>query len=517
MSSANADETQPLLSVGSSQNAFADLPSSNSSVTLLTQPEAGPPLSVNREGLVPLLKSLLVDSVPVTLSYVLQNSIQTVSVLIVGRLGPHELSVAAFSFMLATIGWCVALGGTTALDTLGSQAFAGGDPKSLSVHFQRCLVLLWLLFIPVGFLWANLEPVLLLLGQQPDLSRDVQRFMTVLILGAPGYIGFESLKKYLQCQGIMRASTVVLILVSPVNLGLNVFFVHYTSLGFLGSPVAISATFTLCFLILGTFTYFSPAHRANEAWITANVATVFDLRSCVQCLSLAIPGILMVGTEWAAFEIVALAAGHLGALPLAAQSVIMTADQVLNNIPFGIGVAASTRVGRLIGGQHAQGAKRASHASALLSAIVGVVIMTTLLACKNVFGYAISEDRNVVQLVSKIMPLVASFQICDCLAGSCGGVLRGLGRQHLGAIFNLVAYYVLALPMGIALAFLPQTQLGLQGLWIGQVVALTIIALGEYAVVWLAIDWEREVQLSIERNEAEAKRLHLHEHADQFN
>jgi hypothetical protein len=63
------------------------------------------------------------------------------------------------------------------------------------------------------------------------------------------------------------------------------------------------------------------------------------------------------------------------------------------------------------------------------------------------------------------MPLVASFQVVDGLAGSCGGVLRGMGRQHLGAAFNIVAYYILALPLGIWLAF--RAEYGLQGLWIG--------------------------------------------------
>ena len=157
------------------------------------------------------------------LSYVLQNSIQTVSVLVAGRLGPDELSAAAFSLMLAmvlgentfffnavcalicsdslTLGWCIALGGTTALDTLGSQAFTGGDRLSVSIHLQRCILLLWLLFIPVAILWAYIEPVLLLLGQEERLSHDVQAFLRVMIVGAPGYIGFESLKKYLQCQG----------------------------------------------------------------------------------------------------------------------------------------------------------------------------------------------------------------------------------------------------------------------------------------------------------------------------
>ncbi len=70
-----------------------------------------------------------------------------------------------------------------------------------------------------------------------------------------------------------------------------------------------------------------------------------------------------------------------------------------------------------------------------------------------------------MHLVSQVMPLVASFQVADGLAGSCGGVLRGQGRQHLGAAFNLVAYYILALPLGIALAF--HWGYGLPGLWIG--------------------------------------------------
>jgi len=282
------------------------------------------------------------------------------------------------------IGWCVALGGTTALDTFGSQAFTGGDRPSVSIHFQRCLLLLWLLFIPVAILWTFIEPVLLLLGQEQRLSRDVQSFLRVLIIGAPGYIGFESVKKYLQCQGIMRASTYVLLMVAPVNLALNVLFVHYTPLGLLGSPVAISITYWLCFLLLCLFTYLSPTHRRNQTWTGFHLTTVLDTRSCVDFLKLAIPGILMVGTEWAAFEIVALAAGRLGSLPLAAQSVIMTTDQILNTIPFGIGVAASTRVGNLIGARAAGAAKQASHVSALLSVLVGSVVMTVMLATRSV-------------------------------------------------------------------------------------------------------------------------------------
>lgn len=98
----------------------------------------------------------------------------------------------------------------------------------------------------------------------------------------------------------MRASTYVLLLVAPVNVALNVVLVHHTSLGVLGAPLAISITFWLCFFLLVLFTYLSPTHHKNGTWAGLQPAVVFDVGSCIYFLKLAIPGILMVGTEWCA-------------------------------------------------------------------------------------------------------------------------------------------------------------------------------------------------------------------------
>lgn len=180
------------------------------------------------------------------------------------------------------------------------------------------MILLWLLFVPVAILWAFIEPVLLAIGEPARLCKDVQAIMRILIFGAPGYIAFESLKKYLQCQGvcqngsspklgtdpgpplvgIMRASTIVLILVSPINLVLNIFLVHYTPLGMLGCPVALSITYWLCFVLLILVTSLSPTHKANATWGGLQPRTAMNWNSCFGFLKLALPGILMVGTEW---------------------------------------------------------------------------------------------------------------------------------------------------------------------------------------------------------------------------
>lgn len=146
------------------------------------------------------------DSIPVILAYALQNSLQATSILIVGRTSPEDLATAAFSFMFAAVtGWMIALGGTTALDTLASSTFtASANKHDLGVLLQRGFLVLGLFYLPVAGLWACAEPVFLLLGQQPQLSRDSARFLTCLIPGGLGYIYFELMKKYLQAQGCVE-------------------------------------------------------------------------------------------------------------------------------------------------------------------------------------------------------------------------------------------------------------------------------------------------------------------------
>lgn len=148
---------------------------------------------------------LLKDSTPVILAYTLQNSLQTVSVLIIGRSSPENLAASAFSQMFAMVtAWMIALGGTTAMDTLASSSFTGSSNKhDLGILLQRGFLVLGLFYIPIAVLWAFSEPVFLFLGQDPQLSRDSARFLTCLIPGGLGYIYFEVMKKYLQAQGML--------------------------------------------------------------------------------------------------------------------------------------------------------------------------------------------------------------------------------------------------------------------------------------------------------------------------
>lgn len=287
----------------------------------------------------------------------------------------------------------------------------------------------------------------------------------------------------------MRPGTYVLLVTSPINVGLNYLLIYPLNFGLVGAPIATGISYWLSFLLLLAYARLVRGWNCWGGWS----------RKCLQNLGtfsqLAALGIIHVGTEWWAFEIVTLVAGSLGTIPLAAQSVISTSDQVMNTIPFGVGVATSARVGNLLGARNARGAALAANTAAWLSMILGAVVLAILMASKENFARIFNDDDRVVRLTAQVLPFVALFQIPDGLNGSCGGILRAMGRQHIGAASNILGYYCGALPLGIYLAF---HGWGLEGLWIGQCVALYTVGTVQWLIVAFS-SWEHQVEKAFER------------------
>ena len=100
------------------------------------------------------------------------------------------------------------------------------------------------------------------------------------------------------------------------------------------------------------------------------------------------------------------------------------------------------------------------------------------------------------RLASSIFPLAAAFQVFDGIAAVNGGVLRGCGRQVLGAANNFAAYYLVGLPLGAVLAFV--ADLSLIGLWLGLAVAL-ICAAAISTVIVLRTRWKEQVEFALLR------------------
>lgn len=285
------------------------------------------------------------------------------------------------------------------------------------------------------------------------------------------------------------AGTHILIAIWPINIGLNILFCNAFNLDLIGAPIATGISYWLSFFALVLYAFVFNGHQGWSGW---SAKAFQNLKPFTQLASL---GILHVGAEWWSFEIITIAAGWLGTVPMASQSIIMSSDQVLSMIPFGISVATSNRVGSLLGAQDPKGTALVTRASMLLSVSIATVVMITLIASRFVLPGIFNGNAEVVRLTAEVLPYVAAFQIADGINGSCNGSFRGMGRQKVGAIINVISYYFIAVPLGI---WLSEHGFGLAGLWMAQCLALYTVSFIECIIVARS-DWEEEVERAFER------------------
>ncbi|KAL2233358.1 UNVERIFIED_CONTAM: Protein DETOXIFICATION 12, partial [Sesamum indicum] len=144
---------------------------------------------------------------------------------------------------------------------------------------------------------------------------------------------------------------------------------------------------------------------------------------------------------------------------------ILNTIVTLNAIPYGLSAAASIRISNELGAGQPHGARISVIATMLLTATSAIIISTTLLASRKVFGYTFSNEKEVVDSFSNMAPFVCLSLIIDSIQGRLSGVLRGCGRLHTGAYVNIAAFYLFGIPIAVTLSF--WLDFRGKGLWIG--------------------------------------------------
>lgn len=436
-------------------------------------------------------KTIAVYSRSLVVTFLLQYSLNVTSIFAVGRLGTLELGAVSLASMTASITCYAPIQGlATSLDTLCAQAYGSGHKTLVGLQLQRMVYFLLLLLIPVAAIWLNAEPILASMIEK-DSAKLAAQYLRVILLGTPAYAMFESGKRFVQAQGLFHATTYVLLIAAPANVLLNWLFVWKLGWGFIGAPLAVATTQNMLPLLLLLYVW---KVDGRQAWGGFKKAA---LRNWGPMVRLALPGMVMVVAEWFAFEILTLASGRIGVTHLAAQSVLVTVTSTTFQIPFPLSIAGSTRVANLIGAKLVDAAKTSARVTVVGGVIVGLFNVTLLSVFRHQIALLFTQDPEVIRLVAQTLPVCAIMQLFDGMAAVSHGLLRGIGRQEIGGYVNLLAYYVVALPISFSLGF----GLGwnLVGLWMGVTFGLLLTSLIEYWFIWYS-DWELAAREAENRN-----------------
>ncbi|KAM3281577.1 protein DETOXIFICATION 14 [Capsicum chacoense] len=454
----------------------------------------------------------------VTLS---QYLLQVISMMMVGHLGQLYLSSTAIAVSLATVtGLTLLLGMASALETLCGQAYGAKQYKKIGTQTYTAIFCLFIVCIPLSLLWIYIGRLLVLIGQDPQISHEAGRFIICLIPTLFGSAALQPLIRYY----LMQSMILPLIVSSCVTIAIHVplcwVLVYHTGLKNIGAAFAMDISIWLNVTILASYMRFSAACEKTRVPISSEI-----FHGTKEFFCLAIPSAIMIwyvhflyhlveivsmlfcnpyniflfsSLEGWSFEFIILLSGLLPnpELETSVLSVCLNTIATLYSIPYGLAGAVSTRVSNELGAGNPQGARISVSLVMLLTVMEAILISVTLFGCRNIFGFVFSSEMEVVNYVAMMAPLVSLSVIMDALQSSLSGVARGCGWQHIGAYVNLSSFYLFGIPIASLLGF--WFELRGKGLWIGILCGATLQTI-LLSVITGFTNWKKQAEMAKER------------------
>uniref|UniRef100_A0A8C1U5U4 Multidrug and toxin extrusion protein n=1 Tax=Cyprinus carpio TaxID=7962 RepID=A0A8C1U5U4_CYPCA len=376
-----------------------------------------------------------------------------------GRLGNTVL--AGYAMASATINVTAAatgLGLALACDTLVSQTFGSKNLLRVGVILQRGILILTLFSLPCWALLVNTQPLLLYLGQEPEVARIAQLYVVAYLPAIPAMFLYQLQLSYLQNQGVIMPQMYASAVANVANVIVNYFLLYWWDFGVYGSAAA--NTFAQVFNCFALFCFIRWQRLHEKTWGGWSSEALQEWGSYMK---LAIPSTLMTCFEWWIYEVGGFLAGMLSEVDLAAQHVVIMLAYINYMIPLGMQGAACVRVGNALGAGETAAAILTSKVSLISAAVIAIFQ-----------GFVLGSTKTVIV-----------FFFFQCVGM---GILLGTGQQKIAAIANLFGYYCIGLPSSIVLMFTAKLQVA--GFWLGLFIAVFLLAIF-FTVAIFKLNWKK--------------------------
>ncbi|XP_031729475.1 multidrug and toxin extrusion protein 1 [Anarrhichthys ocellatus] len=428
------------------------------------------------------IKELSKLSGPVIMAQLMVFAVSFVSTVFCGHLGKTELAAVSLAIAVINVtGISIGVGLASACDTLISQTFGGNNLMRVGVIIQRAILILLLACFPCWAILVNTEPILLAVRQEPEVASLSQMYVNIFMPALPATFMYSLQTRYLQNQGIIWPQVITGFMVNLLNALINYIFLYVLNLGVAGSAVANNISQFSMAAVLYSYIMWKGLHKAT--WGGWSKECLQDWSSYI---NLAIPSMVMMCVEWWTYEIGGFLAGLISEVELGAQSVVYGLSTIAYMFPMGFSIAGNVRVGNALGAGDTEQAKLSAKLTMFCAVSVSICLSALIGSLKDHISYVFTYDKQIRERVADIMLLYAPFILLDAISAASGGIIRGAGKQRIGAICNIFGFYGVGFPIGVTLMF--AAKMGIKGLWIG---LFTCVALQSSFLIFYLVrmDW----------------------------
>jgi MATE family multidrug resistance protein len=410
-------------------------------------------------------------AVPIALTQLGQIAMMTTDLALIGRLGDGAVAAAALASSVFFITFTFGMGLVSAVAPLAAQAFGARNPRmvrrALRVGLWTALVISLPMIVPP--LYG--EQILLALGQAPATARLAQQYLMGLAWGITPALWFLAIRGFMGAVNRPEPGLWITLAAIPANAVLVYLLIHGAS----GLPrlELFGAGLGTTIVNFGMFLaglWFASRRRPFRKYHVLGRIWRIDWTLMRRLIVIGAPISMSFLMEYGLFAAAALLMGLISTTALAAHQIALQVTAILFMVPFGIGMAATVRVGHAVGRSDAAAVKRAGLVATLLgivcvSALTLAVILARFAIARLFFGDAAESAGAVIDLTAVLLMVGATFFVADGIQTVAAGALRGMNDTRIPLLFAAISYWLIGFPAAYGLAF--RTELGAIGVWIG--------------------------------------------------
>lgn len=419
---------------------------------------------------------------PLALANLLQMAVFATDVMFVARLGQQALAASSLAVAIIAV-LMMGLNGVTSACAPLIAAELGRNRHAVREVRRSTRMALWLA-LGLGLFSLGLcqfaEPFMLLTGQEADLARIGGSFLALLGLAAVPMAIANVLRTFVSALGRPVFATAI----TAVSILVNALGDYALVFGHFGMPrleltgAAIASTATAVFTVIAYVIAIRCDRRLRRFHIFGRWWRP-EWSRLRQMLALGLPISGTLIAEGGLFSGAAFLMGLVGEAELAAHTVALQIAAIAFQVPFGIGQAATIRVGYHYGGGNREGITHAGAAAlgvclafaALSAALILIFPRFVLGAYVDVADPA---NATLVELAVSYLFVAAIFQFSDSLQAVAAGVLRGVQDTRVPMLIAVLGYWLAGFATSVVLGlFTPWEGVGV---WIGLAVGLTVAA-----------------------------------------
>ena len=387
----------------------------------------------------PLIKPLLLFTLPIALSSILQQLFNAADTAVVGYFGNQD-ALAAVGTNTEIIALVVTLssGLSIGANILVANLIGKNRKEQLPSAIRTTVILsviIGILGMVLGLVTAR--PLLRMIQVPDKILPSAGLYLRIYMLGYPFLLLYDFGSAILRAQGNSLYPFLVLSVSGIVNVGLNLFFVRIFHMGVAGVATATGLSNLLSAMIV-LHKLVKAQQALKKGSLSESPASGFSLEDAGKILKTGIPSAVQGAVFCFANIFVQASVNGFGETAIAGSTIAMNFEYFTYYIITAFGQTATTFTGQ----NHAAGqtarCKKILWQSLFLSTVCSSVPIFTIILFRNFFSGLFTPEPAVIASASvRILCILLFEPICN-LYEIPAGVLRGSGHATCPAICTMI-------------------------------------------------------------------------------